>query len=120
MTAEQPLVTIIGLSGEAIVAAHATIEGRVAPKPLLKSPDARVMHLAFAPGAELTEHKAPVPIIVQSLAGELAFEVAGESFTLTRGGMAHIAANVPHAVTATAEARLLITLLGGERKSEGA
>ncbi len=113
MAEAPPSVTVIGHSGEEIIAAHAVIEGRVARTPILKAAGARVIHLAFAAGSELTEHSAPVPIIVRSLAGEFAFEVAGESFTLTRGGMAHIAANVPHAVSAPAEARLLITLLDG-------
>lgn len=110
---DTPEVTVIGRSGEEIIAAHHAIDGRVAPQPILKADGVRVMHLAFAPGAELTEHKAPVPIIVQSLAGELSFEVAGENFTLATGGMAHIAAGVPHAVTAAAEARLLIFLING-------
>ncbi len=117
MPSEAPVnVTVIGLSGEEIVAAHSVIEGRVAPRPILKAAGARVMHLAFAPGAQLTEHKAPVPIIVQSLAGELTFAVDGQEFTLAPGGMAHIAAGVPHAVTAAAEARLLIFLLDGGRQ----
>lgn len=87
-------------------------EGRVSPERLFSGEDVRIMHLALDSDAVLTEHSAPSPIVVQVIEGAVRFDVEGVSHELGVGGMVHVAAAVPHAVTPVAgPARLLIHLL---------
>ena len=103
--------TLIARSVEELVAAHPIVPGRVSPMRVLDGAGARVMHLAIAAGAELREHKAPAPILIQALVGEVRVTTADEDVTLSPGGSVHIAANVPHAVSADQDAHMLLVLL---------
>ncbi|MDE3723550.1 cupin domain-containing protein [Nocardiopsis sp. N85] len=90
-------------------------EGRVAPERLFAGEDVRIMHLAL--DAELTEHRAPSPIVVQVIEGTVRFAVEGEEYGLGAGGMIHVAAGVPHAVSPVdGPARILIHLLDPARR----
>ncbi|MCX7523005.1 cupin domain-containing protein [Microbacterium sp. STN6] len=85
---------------------------RLKPKRVLDGFGARVVLLAFAAGQELREHSAPVPILVQTLAGRVAFEVDGAETELAAGGIVNVAAGVRHAVRALEPSHVLLTLLG--------
>lgn len=71
----------------------------------------RIRQLAFDAGAVLPEHTAPDPILINVVEGEVAFEIGTETYQLTAGAVLHVAAEVPHQVTATTQARLVITLI---------
>lgn len=103
--------TLIAQSAVELVAQHPIVPGRVSPMRVLDAPGARVMHLAIAAGAELREHKAPAPILIQAIVGEVRVTTADEDVTLAPGGTVHIAANVPHAVSAEHDAHMLLVLL---------
>ena len=64
------------------------------------------------PGAELNEHKAPGTLIVQGLRGEAIFELPTEDRTATikPGDLLVLDAKTPHAVRASTQAVLLLTL----------
>lgn len=72
---------------------------------------ARVVVFAFDTGAELTEHTAPGPILVQGLAGRLQFSTEEENVELLPGGLIHLDARVPHAVRATEPSKMMLTII---------
>ncbi|WP_150241043.1 cupin domain-containing protein [Nocardiopsis quinghaiensis] len=90
-------------------------EGHTAPSRLFSDDDVRVMHLALDEGAELKEHTAPSPILVQVLEGRIRFDIGDEGHDLGPGAMIHVAGSVPHAVTAVGASRILILLLDPRR-----
>lgn len=87
-------------------------EGRLSSERVLAASGARITHLAFAAGEEMREHKAPVPIMIQVVEGNVVFEVQGTEYRLGRGGILHLAAGLPHAVRPDGAARILLTMLG--------
>lgn len=103
--------TVVATSAEEFVADHQIIGGRVTSKRMLDAPGARIMQLAFDAGAELAEHRAPVPILIQSVRGTVTVAASGREVVLEPGGLVHIAATVPHAVVAHGEARIVLVLL---------
>jgi quercetin dioxygenase-like cupin family protein len=61
--------------------------------------------------AELKEHTAIGNISVQVLDGEINFFTEQQKFTLTKGQMITLQANIPHSVTALKESFFLLTLV---------
>lgn len=104
-------LTVVATSLSELIDAHPVEAGRVTPTRILSADRVRIMHLAFDEGQQLREHTAPVPILLQAIAGQFTIEAADRSLKLSPGGLVHLAAGVPHAVTANEPARLLIVLL---------
>jgi quercetin dioxygenase-like cupin family protein len=71
----------------------------------------RAVVFAFSAGQELAEHRAPAPILLQAIEGELRVAVEGREVVLAPGGMLHLDAGVPHSVAADAAAKLLLCIL---------
>lgn len=71
----------------------------------------RVVVFAFDAGAEMTEHTAPGPILLQALSGHLEVTASGETVDLRPGGLVHIAGRVPHAVRAREPSKMVLTLI---------
>lgn len=89
-------------------------DSRVASQTVLSTAALRVVEIAFGPGAELTEHSAPAPIIVQVLDGAVDFEVGGSVYAIQAPGFVHLPdAGERHRVSATRPARIQITMLLG-------
>lgn len=86
-------------------------DGRTASKVVNKAPDARVVNIALAQGACLSEHKAAHPIFVHVLSGEIEFTVGESTTLLGAGGLVAVDRNVAHAVRAVAPSSILITFL---------
>ena len=84
---------------------------------LLKTPDMEVIRLVLPAGKQIAEHKAPGEITVQCLEGEVAFTAMGKTETLTAGRMLFLAAAEPHALQATQDASVLVTLLLHSREN---
>ncbi len=72
---------------------------------------ARVVMFAFDTGAELTEHTAPGPILVQGLAGRLAFSAEDETVEIVPGRLLHLPARTPHAVRALEPSKMMLTII---------
>ena len=77
---------------------------------LVKSPALRVVLEVLRAGAELAEHRAPGPITVQVLEGEIRFTAGEETFRVRTGEALALPAGRPHAVEAVRDSTLLITL----------
>lgn len=89
-----------------------TVEpGRRTSQMVLSGDGARVVVFAFDTGAELTEHTAPGPILVQALSGHLQFTAEGVTKDLRPGGILHLDARIPHAVRAVEPSKMLLTLI---------
>jgi len=71
----------------------------------------RAVVFAFSAGQELTEHRAPAPILLQALEGELRITAEGREVVLAPGGILHLASGVPHSVTADVDGKLLLCIL---------
>jgi quercetin dioxygenase-like cupin family protein len=95
------------------VAAQAPIKpGVVTPSSVLKIGPFSVIVFAFDAGAELREHHAPVPVLLQVLDGRVQVDAGEESVELTPGGLLHIVAEVRHRVVAAEPSHLQLTVLG--------
>jgi quercetin dioxygenase-like cupin family protein len=70
----------------------------------------KIVHFTFAPGQELSEHTASVPAVIQVLDGEGVVKLGDQSYEARPGMLFYLTAGLSHAVQATAETRLLLTL----------
>lgn len=82
-----------------------------AVKRLTTAEGVNLIAMTFTAGQELPNHRAAHPITVQVVQGELTFAVGGESTNLRPGQICHLPAMVPHSVSATTEAILLLSML---------
>ena len=107
--AEQPLFTnepkVISLIQEAQYAPNGIVSRTV-----LRAPNARVVLFGFSEGQELTEHTSTQHALIQILSGECEFSLAGKPHSLKAGDFLHMPPNLPHAVKATKQFSMLLTL----------
>lgn len=78
----------------------------------LKSPDVRVVVLAFPAGHTLKEHAAPKTLLMQALDGHLTVTAAGQTIDLKPGGLIRMEPLERHQVEALEDSRLMLTLVG--------
>ncbi len=71
----------------------------------------RVVLFSFAPGQQLSDHTAAVPVTIEVVEGEAEIGVAGERFDARAGTWLHLEADTPHSVVARTPLTLLLTLL---------
>lgn len=71
---------------------------------------ARLVLFAFKAGQQLKEHSTSSQILVQALRGRIVFNTPGQSIKLRAGMVLQVEANVPHSVTASTGAVMLLTL----------
>jgi quercetin dioxygenase-like cupin family protein len=107
---EQPLMDassekIISLAQETQFAPNGIVS-----RTLLRTPMARVVLFGFSEGQELTEHTSTQYALVQVLSGECEFSLAGKPHNLKAGDFLNMPPNVPHAVKATKQFSMLLTL----------
>jgi quercetin dioxygenase-like cupin family protein len=77
---------------------------------LLKTPTFRVVLFGFAAGQELTEHTSTSHAMIQILAGQCEFSLAGTPRTMKSGDLLYMPPNLAHAVKATEQFSMLLTL----------
>ena len=90
-------------------------ETRFAPngivsRTLLCTANSRAVLFGFATGQELTEHTSTQHALIQILSGECEFTLAGQPRTLKSGDLLYMPPNLPHAVKATTQFSMLLTL----------
>jgi len=73
--------------------------------------NAKVVLFAFANGAGLAEHVAPLPAIIQIIKGEAALTVREETLEGKPGTWIQMAAKTPHSIKAHTPLVMLLTLL---------
>lgn len=100
---------ILALADETQFAANGIVS-----RTLLRTGDIRVVLFGFAEGQELSEHASTQNAIVQILSGECEFSLAGQWHSLKPGDLIHMPPNLPHAVRATRQFSMLLTLFRPE------
>jgi quercetin dioxygenase-like cupin family protein len=77
---------------------------------LVKNPAVRVVLEALREGAGMAEHRAPGPITVQVLEGEIQFSVGEAVHTLRAGQLLVLPTRRPHSVKAAQDSAFLLTI----------
>jgi quercetin dioxygenase-like cupin family protein len=107
---ERPLVdsrhaNIVSLPGETQFA-----ENGIVSRALVRTEGSRVVLFGFAKGQELTEHTSTQEALVQILSGECEFMLDGRAHQLKAGDLVFMPPHLPHAVRATQQFSMLLTL----------
>ena len=82
----------------------------IVSRTLLRTENSRTVLFGFAEAQELTEHTSTQHAIIQILSGECEFSLAGKPHTLKAGDLLYMPPNLPHAVRATQQFSMLLTL----------
>jgi quercetin dioxygenase-like cupin family protein len=107
---EQPLIdvgaeTVLSLADETRFAPNGIVS-----RTLFRTGQMRVVLFGFAERQELSEHTSTRNALIQILSGECEFVLAGRPRTLKAGDLLFMPANLPHAVRATRQFSMLLTL----------
>lgn len=86
-------------------------EGSVVSKIIIRNDKGNVTLFAFDKGEFLSEHTAPYDAIVQVLDGTGEVVIDGVSFELNVGESIIMPANIRHAVVATEQFKMLLTMI---------
>lgn len=92
-------------------------ENGIVSRTLLRTDRSRVVLFGFAEGQELSEHTSTQHAVVQILWGECEFSLAGKPHLVKAGDLIYMPPNLPHAVKATAQFSMLLTLSKPETPS---
>jgi quercetin dioxygenase-like cupin family protein len=82
----------------------------IVSRTLLRTPNSRTVLFGFAEGQELTEHTSTQHALVQILTGECEFSLGGKLHHLKAGDLVYMPPNLPHALRATKQFSMLLTL----------
>ena len=85
--------------------------GSVVSRQITKSDAGNVTLFAFDEGQELSEHTAPFDALVHIVEGEAEIIISGQSFHLKNGEAIIMPADEPHAVKATDQFKMLLTMI---------
>lgn len=107
---EQPIIEagaekILSLTEETKFAPNGIVS-----RTLLRTPNSRVVLFGFAAGQELTEHTSTQHAVVQILTGECEFSLGGKPHNVKAGDLIYMTPNLPHALKATTQFSMLLTL----------
>ena len=107
---EKPLIDattekIISLADETRFAPNGIVS-----RTLLRTATSRVVLFGFTEGQELTEHTSTQHAVIQILSGECEFSLAGKPHALKTGDLLYMPPHLPHAVRATKQFSMLLTL----------
>ncbi len=83
----------------------------IVSRTLINKPSGTVTLFAFAQGQSLSEHTAPFDALVQILDGRAEIRIAQETFQVEQGQVIILPANVPHAVNAIEQFKMLLTMI---------
>ena len=86
----------------------------IVSRTLLRTANSRTVLFGFAEGQELTEHTSTQHALIQILSGECEFSLAGKPHAVKAGDLIYLPPNLPHAVKATQQFSMLLTLSKAE------
>jgi quercetin dioxygenase-like cupin family protein len=86
-------------------------EGSVVSRTIMDKKTGTVTFFAFAEGQGLSEHTAPFDALVYLLEGEAEIVISGKPVHLKSGEMVIIPANHPHALKATENFKMILTMI---------
>lgn len=83
----------------------------VVSKQLIKKDTGTVTLFAFSEGEGLSEHTAPFDALVQVLEGEAEVTIANKTYKVKQGEMIIMPAHRPHALQASRNFKMLLTMI---------
>jgi quercetin dioxygenase-like cupin family protein len=90
----------------------------IVSRTLLRTKNSRAILFGFAAGQELTEHTSTQHALMQILSGACEFSLAGLPRSLKTGDLLYMPPHLPHAVKATEQFSMLLTLFEPARTSD--
>ncbi|QKG79688.1 cupin domain-containing protein [Tenuifilum thalassicum] len=85
--------------------------GGIVSKNVLKRPTGNISLFAFDKGEGLSEHTAPFDAMVQVIEGKARIIIGGIPHDLVAGETIIMPANVPHALQATEQFKMVLTMI---------
>ncbi len=85
----------------------------IVSKRILEKSTGNVSLFAFDKGQRLSEHSAPYDALIQVLEGTGEVTINKQPFNLSAGESIIMPANIPHAVFATEQFKMLLTMIKG-------
>ena len=85
--------------------------GGVTSKQVLKNDAGNITIFSFDKGQGLSEHTAPFDAVVEILDGEAEITIDGKPLLLTTGQIVIMPANIPHALFAKQQFKMLLTMI---------
>lgn len=108
--AEKPLI-VAGLEKVISLPAETQFtDNGIVSRTLLRTENMRVVLFGFSAGQELTEHTSTQHALVQVLSGKCEFSLGDKVQQLTAGAFLYMPPNLRHAVKATTQFSMLLTL----------
>ena len=107
---ERPL---IGSGGEEVISLPKETQfapNGIVSRTILRTDTLRTVLFGFAEGQELTEHTSTRHALIQILSGECEFSLASQPHQLKTGDFLYMPPNLKHAVKATKQFSMLLTL----------
>jgi quercetin dioxygenase-like cupin family protein len=86
----------------------------ITTKVILETPLSKEIRILLKCGQIMKEHKAPFPIIVHVLEGEIDFGVQGKIHKLQNGAIITLNENIPHDLTALKDSVVRLSLSKGD------
>ena len=108
---EKPLINVAQESILSLAQETQFAPNGIVSRVLLSSPSARVVLFGFSEGQELSEHTSTSQAVIQILSGQCEFSLAGVPRTLKAGDLLYMPPHLPHAVKATEQFSMLLTLI---------
>ena len=107
---ERPLIDsaaekVISLADETRFAPNGIVS-----RTLMRTANSRVVLFGFTEGQELTEHTSTQSALIQILSGECEISLGGKPRVMKSGELLYMPPNLPHAVRATKQFSMLLTL----------
>jgi quercetin dioxygenase-like cupin family protein len=87
--------------------------GGIVSKQIVKSQAGNVTLFSFDKGQGLSEHSAPFDALVQVLEGAAEIRIAGIPHLVKEGEYIIMPANVPHALSAVEQFKMVLTMIKG-------
>ena len=86
-------------------------DGAIVSKTIIDRKTGTVTLFAFDEGQKLSEHTAPFDALVHIIDGEAELTIGGEPVVPKAGEIVIMPANVPHAVNAVKQFKMLLTMI---------
>ena len=106
MSSTTPKAEILKLAALAEYQQNAVVSSQV-----LRAESGNVTLFAFDEGQELSEHSTPFDALLQMLDGDAEIIISGKSFPMQAGETIILPADEPHAVKATKQFKMLLTMI---------
>jgi quercetin dioxygenase-like cupin family protein len=86
-------------------------DGGIVSKTVLKKQTGNISLFSFVKGEALSEHTAPFDALIQVVDGKGEIIIGGKSFFLVTGESIVMPANIPHAVKAEENFKMVLTMI---------